>query len=49
MVLKIFTNNYNAGVIKVSYKGIFPCFFHGFSSFLVASTSKSRQILFRVM
>lgn len=31
------------------YKGMFPCFFHGFSSFLVANTSKSLQIRLRVM
>lgn len=35
--------------MSLCYNGMLPCFFHGLSSFLVANTSKSLQIRFRVM
>ena len=48
--LLLFTGNFQGTGHGIAlYKGMLPCFFHGFSSFLVDNTSKSRQIRFRVM
>ena len=34
--------------IDLDYRGMFPCFRHGFSTFFVFSSSRSSQILWRV-
>ena len=35
--------------LQLPYRGMLACFFHGFTCFLLASTSRSLQILFRVV